>query len=166
MQYEYRIMHKIISEESLAELSQKAAGLPRKRLNFNYHEDLADPINRMLNAFEPDTYIQPHKHQDPDKREVFIILKGSLVVVIFDGSGNPLEFILLNHQIGNHGIEIPPGVWHTVFSIEHGTVAYEIKDGPYLQISDKNFASWAPKEGDPDSTEYLRKLTLEYHKID
>ncbi|MEI6141616.1 MAG: WbuC family cupin fold metalloprotein [Mariniphaga sp.] len=159
-------MLKIISEQSLSELSQKAASLPRKRLNFNYHEDLADPINRMLNAFEPDTYIHPHKHENPDKREVFIILKGSLVIVIFDGSGNPVEFILLNHQNGNHGIEIPPGVWHTVFSLESGTVAYEIKDGPYIQISDKNFATWAPKEGHPDSAEYLWKLTQKYHKID
>jgi cupin fold WbuC family metalloprotein len=159
-------MLKLISEQLLTELSQKAAGSPRQRLNFNYHEDLADPINRMLNAFEPGTYIQPHKHENPDKREVFIILKGSLVVVIFEGSGIPLEFILLNHQKGNHGIEIPPGTWHTVFSIESGTVAYEIKDGPYLQISDKNFASWAPKEGHPDSAEYLKKLIQEYHKID
>ena len=159
-------MLKIISEQLLSELSQKAVGLPRKRLNLNYHEDLADPINRMLNAFEPYTYIHPHKHENPDKREVFIILKGSLVVVIFDGSGNPLEFILLNHQKGNHGIEIPPGTWHTVFSIEPGTVAYEVKDGPYVQISDKNFASWAPKEGHPDSAEYLRNLTSLYHKTD
>lgn len=159
-------MHKIISEQSLSELSQKAASLPRQRLNFNYHEDLADPINRMLNAFEPGSYVQPHKHENPDKREVFIILNGSLVVVIFDGSGNPLEFILLNHQKGNHGIEIPPGTWHTVFSIESGTVAYEIKDGPYVQISDKNFASWAPKEGHPCSAEYLKKLTQEYHKTE
>lgn len=157
-------MLKIITNELLSDLSHKAASLPRKRLNFNYHEDLADPINRMLNAFEPGTYIQPHKHENPDKREVFIILKGSLVTVIFDGSGNPLEFILLNHLNGNHGIEIPPGTWHTVFSLESGTVAYELKDGPYLQISDKNFAPWAPKEGHPDCAEYLRKLTHEYYE--
>ena len=157
-------MLKIISEQLLTDLSQKASGLQRKRLNFNYHEDFADPINRMLNAFEPGSYVQPHKHENPDKREVFIILRGSLVVAIFDQSGNPQEFILLNHQKGNHGIEIPPGVWHTVFTLEPGTVAYEIKDGPYLQISDKNFASWAPKEGHPDSAEYLRKLTEQYYE--
>lgn len=147
----------------LTELTQKAAVLPRKRLNYNYHDDLADPINRMLNAFEPGTYIQPHKHENPDKREVFLILKGSLVVVIFDTTGNPLEFILLNHQKGNHGVEIPPGAWHTVFSIESGTVAYEIKDGPYLQITDKNFAPWAPKEGHKDCAGYLWDLTSQYY---
>ena len=157
-------MLKIITNELLTDLSQKAALLPRNRLNFNFHEELVDPINRMLNAFEPSTYIQPHKHEDPDKREVFIILRGSLVVAIFDNSGNPQEFILLNHLHGNHGIEIPAGTWHTVFSLESGTVAYEIKDGPYIQISDKNFATWAPKEGHPDCAEYLLKLTEQYYE--
>jgi cupin fold WbuC family metalloprotein len=158
-------MLKIVSEESLSLLSKKAALLPRKRLNFNFHEDLADPINRMLNAFEPGTYIQPHKHENPDKREVFIVLKGSLVVVIFDETGNPNEFVLLDPLKGNHAIEIPPGTWHSVFSLATGTVAYELKDGPYQQILDKNFASWAPKEGHPDCDDYLRKLTDQYYQL-
>lgn len=157
-------MLKIVSEKSLSELSQKAALLPRKRLNFNFHEDLADPINRMLNAIEPGTYLQPHKHENPDKREVFIVLRGSLIVVIFDNSGNPVDFVLLDPLNGNHAIEVPPGVWHSVISLETGTVVFEIKDGPYQQISDKNFASWAPKEGHPDCDDYLQKLTDHYYK--
>ena len=157
-------MLKIVSSKLLDELSQKAESSPRKRLNLNFHKDLADPINRMLNAFEPGTYTQPHKHENLDKREVFIVLRGSLVVVIFDDSGNPTDFVLLDPHKGNYAIEIPPGVWHNVISLETGTVVYEIKDGPYQQISDKNFASWAPKEGDPDSDEYLRKLTDQYYR--
>jgi cupin fold WbuC family metalloprotein len=158
-------MLKIVSEESLYELSQKAALLPRKRLNFNFHEDLADPINRMLNAFEPGSYIQPHKHENPDKREVFIVLCGTLIVVIYDDSGKPTDFVLLNPQKGNRAIEVPPGIWHSVFSLETGTVVYEIKDGPYEQISDKNFATWAPKEGHPECAAYLRELTDQYFKL-
>jgi len=154
---------KIVSSKLLSELSQKAALLPRKRLNLNFHEELTDPINRMLNAFEPGTYIQPHKHENPDKREVFIILKGALVVVIYDESGNPIDFVLLDPQKGTYAIEIPPRVWHSVISLESGTVVYEIKDGPYLPISDKNFASWAPKEGDPNCDEYLARLTEKYY---
>lgn len=155
-------MLKIVTEKSLSELSQKAALLPRKRLNFNFHEDLADPINRMLNAFEPGTYIQPHKHENPDKREVFIVLRGSLVVAIFNESGNPVDFVLLDPQKGTYAIEVPPGMWHSVISLETGTVVYEIKDGPYQQISDKNFASWSPKEGHPGCDDYLRELTDHY----
>jgi len=157
-------MLKIVTEELLIELSQKARSLPRKRLNLNFHDDLADPINRMLNAFEPGTYIQPHRHENPDKREVFIVLRGSLVVAFFDDSGNPIDFILLDPKHGTYAIEVPPGAWHSVISLETGTVVYEIKDGPYQQITDKNFASWAPKEGHPDCDEYLRKLTDMYYR--
>lgn len=155
-------MVKIISSEILDELTTKAAASSRKRLNLNYHEDMADPMNRMLNAFEPGTYIQPHKHENPDKREVFIVLRGSLVVVIFDDSGNPVEFILLDLQKGNYAIEVEPGVWHSVISLESGTVVYEIKDGPYIQPIDKNFAPWAPKEGDTLCDDYLARLTKRY----
>ena len=157
-------MLKIVSPKLLDELSQKAKNSNRKRLNYNFHDDLADPINRMLNAFEPGTYIQPHRHENPDKREVFIVLRGSLVVAFFDDSGKPIDFILLDPKHGTYAIEVPPRVWHSVISLEHGTVVYEIKDGPYQQITDKNFASWAPKEGHPDCDEYLSSLTDKYYR--
>ena len=156
-------MLKIVSENLLDELSHKAANMPRQRLNLNFHEELSDPMNRMLNAFEPGTYIQPHKHENPDKREVFILLRGALVVALFDESGNPTDFVLLDPKKGTYALEIPPKIWHSVISLESGTVVYEIKDGPYLPISDKNFASWAPKEGDPKCGEYLARLTEQFY---
>jgi len=155
-------MLKIVSPRILDELSQKAASSTRKRLNHNFHDDLSDPINRMLNAFEPETYIQPHNHENPDKREVFILLRGSLVVVFFDETGNPSEFVLLDRDKGNYAVEIPVGVWHSLFALEPGSVVYEVKDGPYLPMNDKNFASWAPKEGDPECDKYLKILTDQY----
>jgi cupin fold WbuC family metalloprotein len=156
-------MLKIVSQKLLDELSQKAEISPRKRLNHNFHDDLADPINRMLNAFEPGTYVQPHKHENPDKREVFIVLRGSLVVIFFDDSGNPTEFVLLDSDKGNHAVEIPVGAWHTLIALQSGSVVYEVKDGPYLPMNDKNFAPWAPKEGDPDCETYLKMLVDQYH---
>lgn len=156
-------MLKIVNNQLLDELSHNAAQSPRKRLNLNFHEQLSDPINRMLNAFEPGTYVQPHKHENPDKREVFIVLRGSLLMVIFDDSGIPTDFIVLEPQQGNHVIEIPAGVWHSVISLAKGTVVYEIKDGPYIQPLDKNFAPWAPKEGDADCNNYLSRLTDQYY---
>jgi len=158
-------MLKIVSPKLLDDLTQKARNSSRRRLNHNFHEDLTDPINRMLNALEPGTYLQPHKHENPDKREVFIVLRGSLVVVFFDTSGNPTDFVLLDPQKGNHAVEIPVGAWHTLISLESGSVVYEVKDGPYLPLSDKNFASWAPKEGDQACEEYLEKLTNQYSHL-
>jgi cupin fold WbuC family metalloprotein len=155
-------MLKIITPQLLDELSQKAALRSRKRLNHNFHDELYDPINRMLNALEPGTYIQPHKHENPDKREVFIVLRGSLVVVFFDDSGNVNEFVLLDPENGNYGVEVPVGAWHSLFALETGTVIYEVKDGPYSPLDDKNFAPWAPCEGEPECEMFLKTLIDRY----
>ena len=157
-------MLKIVNNQLLDELTRKASLSPRKRLNLNFHEQLSDPINRMLNAFEPGTYIQPHKHENPDKREIFIVLRGSMLMIIFDDEGTPKDFVLLDPQQGIHAIEIPAGIWHSVISLDAGTVVYEIKDGPYVQSLDKNFASWAPKEGDVECENYLARLTDQYYQ--
>ncbi|MDP2338285.1 MAG: WbuC family cupin fold metalloprotein [Bacteroidota bacterium] len=58
-------MLKIVSPKLLNELSQKALSTPRKRVNHNFHDDLTDPINRMLNALEPGTYLQPQRWAIP-----------------------------------------------------------------------------------------------------
>lgn len=158
-------MLKVVSEKLLNELSEKAKNSSRKRMNHNFHDDLADPINRMLNALEPETYLQPHKHENPDKREVFVLIRGSFVVIFFDETGNPTNFVLLNRDKGNYAVEIPVGAWHTVIALEAGSVFYEVKDGPYLPMSDKNFASWAPKEGDKGCGEYLSKLTDQFYNL-
>ena len=138
---------KYINKELLNNVSKEAKLSPRKRGNHNFHENLDERVHRMLNALELGTYIQPHKHEDPDKTEAFIILRGKVLVIIFDDSGEIKEFVLLSAKDGNFGIEIPPRVWHSLISMEGGSVIYEVKDGPYSVIDDKNFAPWAPKEG-------------------
>ena len=58
----------------------------------------------------------------------------------------------------NYAVEIPSSVWHTIISLESGTIAYEVKDGPYSPANDKNFANWAPKEGDEECKQYLNTI--------
>ena len=142
----------------VSQIAEKASSSQRKRINFNYHDKFSDPINRMLNAIEPGSYVQPHKHESPDKREVFLILSGRIAVIEFNDTGEITDFTVLDFKTGNFGVEISPKVWHMVISLEKGSVVYEIKDGPYEPINDKNFAIWAPKEGDNDAAEYLNKI--------
>lgn len=146
-----------IDKEVLNCVIQQAKSAPRKRKNYNFHETFGDPINRMLNAVEPGSYVQPHKHEDPDKREVFLLLKGRMAVVFFDNNGNVNDHIILDNK-ENFGVEIPPSAWHTIIALETGTIVYEIKDGPYSVSDDKNFANWAPKEGDKNCHDYLNEL--------
>lgn len=153
---------KTITKLTLDNLSNQAMLSERGRKNLNYHDELSDPLQRLLNAMEPGTYIQPHKHEGPDKRELFIILRGKALVITFKENGVIDEHILLSSSSEDYGIEIPARTWHTVIVLKENTVLFEVKDGPYEKISDKNFAPWAPKEGDVDCTEYnnllLKKL--------
>ena len=147
-----------INKQLLNEVSSKAASSARRRMNYNFHAEYSDTLQRMLNAMEPLSYIQPHKHENPDKREAFVALRGRFVVVEFDENGNITDHILLDPLAGNFGAEIPERTYHTIIALDPETVAYEVKDGPYTPIDDKNFANWAPLEGSPDSKEYLVNL--------
>lgn len=143
-----------INKDTLDSLVQEANISERKRKNFNYHQTFDDPVNRILNAVDPGSYVQPHKHENPDKREIFLLLKGKMLVVFFDNDGGITDHIILDNK-ENFGVEIPPSVWHTIIALEPDTVAYEVKDGPYSPADDKNFAIWAPKEGDMKCEEYM-----------
>ena len=142
----------------LDDTSARARISPRRRMNYNFHSDLSDTLQRLLNAMEPLSYIQPHKHESPDKREAFLALRGRFLVIEFDALGNISDHILLDPSTGNFGAEIPERTFHTIIALDPGTVAYEVKDGPYNPIDDKNFASWAPKEGSARARQYLLEL--------
>ena len=150
-------MIKIIDGKLLDDTSDKARQSPRLRMNHNLHE-LEDRVQRMLNAIEPGSYIRPHRHLDPDKTELFLILKGIGAVITFSDTGETKDIVIMGKRYGTMGVEIPPGVWHTVVSLESGTVFMEIKDGPYTASTDKDFAPWAPNPEDEEAKVYLKEL--------
>jgi cupin fold WbuC family metalloprotein len=150
-----------INEAFVSETSDKAITAERRRMNYNFHKEDSATLQRMLNAMEPDTYIQPHKHEDPDKVEAFFVLRGRILLIEFDEDGHISDHIILDPKTGNYGGEIAPKTWHTLISLEAGSVAYEVKDGPYDARVDKNFASWAPAEGDETCAAYNYKLLQE-----
>lgn len=147
-----------IHAQLLQTVSQQAKVNPRLRTNYNFHTTAADRLQRMLNAVEPYSYVCPHKHEHPDKREAFIILTGKMLVVEFDLQGNITDHIVLDASAGNFGVELPPATYHTIVALEPNTVVYEVKDGPYEVSNDKGFAPWAPAEGSADCLEYLMEL--------
>ncbi len=148
----------VIDDALINPLTDEAIASQRKRKNHNFHKLLSDPINRMLNALEPGSYVQPHKHENPDKREVFLVLRGALVLFYFDDNGAVTNHVELNRETGCYGVEVEPRRWHSIVSLQSGTVVYEIKDGPYNPMDDKIMAPWAPKEEDVNVEEYLTGL--------
>lgn len=152
---------KKIEKQLLDEMNAKSGIASRKRAHYTFHKSDDDTLQRMLNAMQPGTYLQPHKHENPDKREVFLVLTGKILVVEFDKNGNITDHIILDANSHQFAAEISERTFHTVICLTPDSIAYEIKDGPYDPIDDKNFASWAPKEGDPDCDEYINKILKE-----
>jgi cupin fold WbuC family metalloprotein len=147
-----------IDQQLISRIAGEAINSPRLRKNYNFHSDYADPVNRMLNAFEPGTYVRPHKHESPDKCEVFLILSGRALALQFDDAGNIVEHNILDSSQGLFGVEVPAGAWHAIVSLASGTVLYEVKPGPYAPLEDKNFAPWAPAEESPEAAGYLKTI--------
>ena len=146
---------KLIDQKLLDETMEKAKQSPRLRMNYNFHEQLDDPINRLINAMEPGTYLRPHRHLNPDKIELFLILRGSVALFLFDDEGNITDSRILDPKIGVYGGEIPAHVWHTLLVLETGSTIYEVKQGPFAPLSPENMASWSPE---PEDTEGVKQF--------
>ena len=141
----------------LARLSQAARTNARLRMNDNLHAQ-ADPIHRLLNATEPGTYVQPHRHLDPPKLETLAVIRGKGAVLVFGDRGELLEHSILSCAGPDLVVELPAGAWHSLVALEPGTVWFEVKAGPYVPPPPTDIASWAPAPGAPEASAYLQHM--------
>jgi cupin fold WbuC family metalloprotein len=95
-------------------------------MNHNHHPTLADPIQRLLNAYEPGTYFRPHRHPQAERWELFLCLRGRAVVLTFEDPGRVRERVVLDPSGPALAVEIPPGVCHAIASLAPGTVLFEL----------------------------------------
>ena len=146
---------KIIDGATLAALSQQAATSPRGRMNSNLHGSLDDPCHRLLNAVEPGSYIRPHRHYSDPRPETILGLRGKVVLITFDDAGNLLETVPLGPGQDACGVDLAPETWHTLVSLEPGSVFFEAKAGP---MAEKDLAPWAPEEGGAEGAAFLAAL--------
>jgi cupin fold WbuC family metalloprotein len=150
---------KIISHKVLDQLSLEASGSERLRKNLNLHDDYGDPCQRLFIAMEPGTYVRPHRHTDPPKPECFMAVRGKLALLVFDDDGEVKQVIPFGDGCDTLAIDLPAGEWHSIIVIEPGSVFFETKPGPYVAMSDKDFAPWAPEENTAEVGSYLSVLT-------
>jgi len=151
---------KLIDQVDLDDLSRAAADAPRRRMNLNLHQDYSDLCQRLFNALEPGTYIRPHRHTEPPKTECFLAVRGRMALLLFDDAGTVVKSVIFGAGCEVLALDLPPGVWHSVVCLEPGSVFFETKPGPYVALSDKDFAPWAPLEGTPEAGVYLKTLKL------
>ncbi|MEA5114255.1 MAG: WbuC family cupin fold metalloprotein [Geobacteraceae bacterium] len=146
---------RIITSKLLDHVTAEAKAIARKRKNYNFHTHDEAPCNRLLNAMEPGSYIRPHKHLDPAKDETMILVRGRLGIIFFDDLGTVTCTALLSPDTGSIGVDIPHGQFHTVISLDSGTVFFEAKAGPYLPLTEEEKAPWAPPEESDEAGGYL-----------
>ena len=126
-----------IDNTFLDTLSEQAKASPRLRMNYDLRNSSADTSQRMLNAIEPDSIVPIHRHQTTS--ETVVVLRGRVVEEFYDEQERvcsatyeitPLSPIC--------ALNIPAGTWHTLRSLESGTVILEVKDGEYTPIKEED----------------------------
>ena len=124
-----------ITQALLDELTAKAKANPRLRMNLDLRNGADDQSQRMLNAIEPDSVVPIHRHQKSS--ETVVCLRGRVVEEYYDELERTCtETIELSPNGPVVALNIPAGQWHTLRSIESGSVILEVKDGKYEPIQD------------------------------
>ncbi len=145
-----------ITNELIDNVTAQARTSPRLRMNYNFHPELSDPVQRLLNALEPWTYIRPHKHRL--KEESFVLLRGTVLAVVFNDDGSIREHAVMSISTGILGVEFEENSFHMLTAIETGSVVYEIKEGPFIPHTEGTSAPWSPQEGTPEVKEFLENI--------
>lgn len=127
---------KYIDTELLDKTSKRAKKSERLRMNYNFHESLDAPAQRLLNALEPGTILPIHRHQHT--AETYVLLRGKIRVLFYNDKREVIEEKVLNPLEGVYGVNIPKNTWHTLEVLEKGSVLFEVKDGPYIPLDNNN----------------------------
>lgn len=148
----------VFGDEQLDALTAAARASARLRRNLNFHAAASDPAQRLLNAVEPGSYVQPHRHLEPHKEETLVVVRGAFGLVLFAENGAVTHAAVIRAQGDRIGANIPGGTFHTLVSLEPGSVFFEAKAGPYNATADKEAAPWAPAEGSDKAPAYHAQL--------
>lgn len=122
----------IINNKLLDKVTVEAETNPRLRMNMDLRNSSEDKSQRMLNVLLPGTIVPIHRHRETS--ETTMIIRGKLFMVFYDDLGGQTERYLLDPNIGNYGVQIAKGQWHSVEVIEPSTI-FEVKDGPYAPLT-------------------------------
>ncbi len=124
----------IIDQKVLDELTERAKESPRLRMNLDLRNSEEDGSQRMLNAIEPGTVMPIHRHHSSS--ETVICLRGHFEEYLYDEDGNLTDTI--DMVPGGVVLNIEKGRWHSLKSLEGGTVLFEAKDGGYEPLGEED----------------------------
>ena len=122
----------VIDKELLDSLTAQAKASPRLRMNYDLRNSAEDQSQRMLNAIEPGSIMPIHRHMKSS--ETVVCIRGHYEDYLYDDSGNLIETV--DMVPGGVMLNVPAGQWHSLKSLESGTVLFECKDGAYRPLQD------------------------------
>lgn len=85
-------------------------------------------------------------------------------LLIFTDDGALLERVNLSPNT-TQVVEIPATTWHSYVCLQPGTLALEVKEGPYIPTAEADFAPWSPAEGAVDSNAYLEWMCQTHSEL-
>lgn len=125
----------IINQSILDQLTEQAKASPRLRMNLDLRNSSDDNSQRMLNAIEPGSVMQIHRHQKTS--ETVVCLRGKVVEEYFDELERICtDSIVLSPNGPNVAVNVPIGQWHRLRAVESGSVVLSVKDGKCEPLSD------------------------------
>ena len=124
----------IIDNDVLDDLTRQAQSSPRLRMNLDLRNSADDNSQRMLNAIEPGTVLPIHRHMNSSV--TIVCVRGHFEELLYDDSGNLIEAI--DMRPGGNVINLPIGQWHTIKSLESGTVLLEVQDGKWEAMKEED----------------------------
>ena len=142
-----------ITQAILDDLTAKAKASPRRRMNLDLRNGADDQSQRMLNAIEPDSVVPIHRHQKTS--ETVVCLRGRVVEEYYQElkvdslklkdssevqrlSVQKVQEIELSPNGSVVALNIPAGQWHTLRSLESGSVILEVKDGKFEPLGEED----------------------------
>ena len=147
---------KILDAETIIELCVAAHESPRRRTAHVLHQHSDDPVQRMDMVADPETYVGPHRH--PDKKwEMMILLSGAMDLLFFAEDGTLNDRVPLRMD-GTRLVEYDAYAFHAAVILEHGTMVFEVKDGPYDPATAKELPIWAPNEGSDEAEDFNARM--------
>lgn len=122
-----------IDKVLLDKLTEQAKASPRLRMNYDLRNSVEDGSQRMLNALEPGTVMPVHRHLKSS--ETVVCIRGHFEEYFFDDNGELTDTI--DMVPGGVVLNVPIGMWHSLKSLESGTVLLECKDGKWEPLREE-----------------------------
>ena len=130
----------LITQFLIDTLTAQAKASPRLRQNYDLRNSEHDQSQRMLNALEPGTMLPIHRHTKSS--ETVVVLRGKVEWLYYDDKGQFTEKILVEAGGEICGISVPIGQWHTLCSLESGSIVLSCKDGPWENLSENDILNF------------------------